>query len=898
MMEKYEECVGIRMLSGIGEKSSKRRRSNKCMRSNQGFKRIAALALSGVLALGAVPRAPLVQEAHADTDAAEPSAVAYADRTELEGIPTVDGNAYGGDVTKVGRIKLGKDASNKVMEWYILGSDPGVTGSNTAIFAASEMAIGQMFHTSVSSPYTIAYTADANMSYENNTPSYVLMNHYGMSELRDALQSLATSKFTSAEQGIMQATEVDTPDYKADDTRNSYTLTGAAPRAVYTTEDVLYAAWGDPRFDTESVASDTYAIGGDMEHIYIGSTAAKDDMENRTKVINLADLGASTWFWLRMVDADDDDLGALAAVSCVVHCSVDISLAVRPASNLNLSSVRFASAASATSSSTGAADTIKTTDDTSETKDAMMLRLDGADQNIGDVSADASSGIITATKGTTSGEVTLIVQGRNASTDWYYTKTITSTTGETVTLKDDIVPALTTAGVTLDGITVDLTKCKIWIETPVEPSETAEDRTLFYAVAAEATTHTHKAKDGYESDGPNHWQVCEICGAKMDIAAHSPSDWTPTEDKSQHTRDCDICHGADTVETENHTYDWKFDGTYHWKECTKCGYADPTYEKAAHDFDPTDGECHDCPYNMNTDHGLILVEAKAESCTADGNIEYYRCGKTGHESERFAENAETGMYVKVSEDDVIIKAHHTYDEDSDWKSNATYHWHVCSVCGEKIADTQATHSYSGRKCTVCGYTKSSSGGSGGGGGSNTGASGASSGASSGVSGTWHQDEKGWWFEYMDGSYAHGRLETNEDGTTTMYVAWVKTGGKWYAFDADGYMVKDWVYDAESGCWYYCDENYGMHFGWLYTPVDNCWYYLDPVNGKMHTAWSLIDGKYYYFSEMHNGTYYQDPATGKWIYLNLAALRPLGSMYAATLTPDGCLVGADGAYIPQ
>ena len=67
---------------------------------------------------------------------------------------------------------------------------------------------------------------------------------------------------------------------------------------------------------------------------------------------------------------------------------------------------------------------------------------------------------------------------------------------------------------------------------------------------------------------------------------------------------------------------------------------------------------------------------------------------------------------------------------------------------------------------------------------------------------------------------------------------------------------------------------------------------------MHTAWSLIDGKYYYFSEMHNGTYYQDPATGKWIYLNLTALRPLGSMYAATLTPDGCLVGADGAYIAQ
>ena len=107
---------------------------------------------------------------------------------------------------------------------------------------------------------------------------------------------------------------------------------------------------------------------------------------------------------------------------------------------------------------------------------------------------------------------------------------------------------------------------------------------------------------------------------------------------------------------------------------------------------------------------------------------------------------------------------------------------------------------------------------------------------------------------MDGSYAHGRLETNGDGTTTMYVAWVKTGGKWYAFDAGGYMVRDWVYDAESGYWYYCDADNGLQRGWLYTPVDNCWYYLDPGNGQM--------------------------------------------MYAATLTPDGCLVGADGAYVEQ
>ena len=132
----------------------------------------------------------------------------------------------------------------------------------------------------------------------------------------------------------------------------------------------------------------------------------------------------------------------------------------------------------------------------------------------------------------------------------------------------------------------------------------------------------------------------------------------------------------------------------------------------------------------------------------------------------------------------------------------------------------------------------------------------------------------------------------------MQVAWVKNGGKWYAFDADGYMVQDWVYDAASDRWYYCDANNGMQYGWFYSATDGCWYYLDPSTGAMSTGWRTIDGKYYYFSDAHTGTYYQDTATGKWIYANANLLRPLGSMYAGTITPDGSLVGTDGAYIPQ
>ena len=105
------------------------------MKRKSSFKRAAALVLSGAMALGAVPLPGLVHEAHAGTGSKVPSVTAYATAEQLTTIRTVDGSTYEGDVTTVGRIKLGNDGNGKTMEWYILGSDPGVDGDNVAIFA-------------------------------------------------------------------------------------------------------------------------------------------------------------------------------------------------------------------------------------------------------------------------------------------------------------------------------------------------------------------------------------------------------------------------------------------------------------------------------------------------------------------------------------------------------------------------------------------------------------------------------------------------------------------------------------------------------------------------------------------------------------------------------------------
>jgi glucan-binding YG repeat protein len=85
----------------------------------------------------------------------------------------------------------------------------------------------------------------------------------------------------------------------------------------------------------------------------------------------------------------------------------------------------------------------------------------------------------------------------------------------------------------------------------------------------------------------------------------------------------------------------------------------------------------------------------------------------------------------------------------------------------------------------------------------------------------------------------------------------------------------------------------MSTGWHLDPNDGHWYYLDPETGKMAKGWVLIDGKWYYFTTQNNQDTYtwQD---GKWLYLDNNA-RPLGSMYAGEVTPDGYTLNSDGSW---
>lgn len=109
---------------------------------------------------------------------------------------------------------------------------------------------------------------------------------------------------------------------------------------------------------------------------------------------------------------------------------------------------------------------------------------------------------------------------------------------------------------------------------------------------------------------------------------------------------------------------------------------------------------------------------------------------------------------------------------------------------------------------------------------------------------WVKGEKGWWYEYADGTYAVG----------WKYLPWSK-GTNWFYFDKSGWMCTGWIYDG--GCWYYCDPKTGaMVTGWkkLKWSGGTDLFYFEPVSGcnqghAYQDCTDTIDGKVYTFD--HN-----------------------------------------------
>ena len=198
----------------------------------------------------------------------------------------------------------------------------------------------------------------------------------------------------------------------------------------YNTTDVLYALDGD--------LSDKYSLRAG---------------NGNNKVLPMSTYwSGSDRFWLRSPNASLTEY-ALTGDSGVSISgdNVNDKHMVQPASNLNVSSVLFASAA------TVASDTVEA--GTIASDSAMTLRLDGSNKQIGTVLFDAATGIIQGEKNeNATGTVSLVVQGKNDNQDWFYSINVED---KVLVSAEDICSEV--------GISdLDLSVCKIWMETTEE----------------------------------------------------------------------------------------------------------------------------------------------------------------------------------------------------------------------------------------------------------------------------------------------------------------------------------------------------------------------------------------------------------------------------------------------
>ena len=241
-----------------------------------------------------------------------------------------------------------------------------------------------------------------------------------------------------------------------------------------------------------------------------------------------------------------------------------------------------------------------------------------------------------------------------------------------------------TAYYTCDG-------CDKWFEDATGASEITDKTSVILAETG------HSASD-WKSDNTDHWKECTVVGCGVIIegskAAHTAGEWiidtpaTATTSGSKH-KECTVCGYTMATETipatgggeHTHSYgsEWKNDADNHWHECS-CGDKKDT---AAH----TAGE-----WIIDTPATATTSGTKHKKCTV--------CG-----------------YTMTIETIPATGGEHTHSYGSDWKNDATNHWHECS-CGDKadkaahdfkwVVDKEATATQKGSKheeCRVCGYKK-------------------------------------------------------------------------------------------------------------------------------------------------------------------------------------------------
>lgn len=105
----------------------------------------------------------------------------------------------------------------------------------------------------------------------------------------------------------------------------------------------------------------------------------------------------------------------------------------------------------------------------------------------------------------------------------------------------------------------------------------------------------------------------------------------------------------------------------------------------------------------------------------------------------------------------------------------------------------------------------------------------------------------------------------------------------------------WSVTSQNQWIYTRDDGTRQPGGWFTDPADKKKYYLDDA-GAIISGWKQIDGIWYFFNTVHDGTF-GSALTSKWQWIDgyCYMFDADGKMYANTTTPDGFAVNKDGQW---
>ena len=478
---------------------------------NRKMKKGMALLMAVFMAFGTMQTMPggaVIAKAAVST---KPSVTTFATKQEL-----MESFQQDGSNDTIGKLVFGKDHEGVSMEWYILGADAGVgDGNNIAVFGITPIIADQVFEedNETEKTYQSKYGVYA------GAPTKVNPNHHGASDLRVALQQVATdtNHFSKAEQALMQATPVSTYDNK-----NS---------ANYTTTDVLYVP--------DSTFNNSY-----VNYILAGST-------NSIKMYKKNYWMTGDQFWLRSPYLPDSTYEALVVdgEQDVYHKDVATNTGynVRPMTNIKLTSVLFASSAPARLSTPARAESLAS-------NKSMRLRFDGSDIAIGNVNYDSEQGVLLAEKSSdATGTVSLIVQGNDGTNNWFYSEVIT----DSRQIKASEIKEALGEAISADA-EIDFSKCCIWVETTLDDG-------LKYANMATEKTIPEVSKielSGIDSPTPKKALDAEAMTNTVGISDATPTvTWKAGEKEATGNAEYNTVYTANVTLAVEDTYIWGTDVT-------------------------------------------------------------------------------------------------------------------------------------------------------------------------------------------------------------------------------------------------------------------------------------------------------------------------------------------------